>query len=62
MIFLTCAAIADVMKNDMAEGDSIFDFISNFQIEYTGLYFMWIVIIIIVSIVSFICWLDSMYG
>ena len=62
MLVLTCNAVVDIMKNEMHEGDDIFDFIENFECEYTNLFIFWIVIIVGVSIISLIAWISSKIG
>ena len=62
MLVLTCNAVVDIMKNEMHEGDDIFDFIEIFECEYTNLFIFWIIIIVAVSIISLIAWIISKIG
>lgn len=44
MIMVTVFAVKDIIKNDMAVGDNIFDILDYLKAEYEGLYVFWNVI------------------
>ena len=62
MLVLTCNAVMDIMKNEMHEGDDIFDVIENFECEYTSLFIFWTIFIALVFIISLIAWIVSKNG
>ena len=62
LTFLTACAVSDIIKNDLCEGDTIFDFIDEFTTSYTGLFLLWLTTIGFVCIISFICWIVERAG
>ena len=62
MFVLTCNAVVDIMKNEMHEGDDIFDFIEIFECEYTNLFTFWVFSIVLIFIISLIAWIISKNG
>ena len=62
LIVLTVNAVYDILKNEMNDGDTILDFLVEFDIEYPGLLLVWICAILIIFIISLALWIASRNG